>query len=161
MNAIRSGFAKSFQFKGRASRSEFWWFAPVAIVFSGTVTWVFATLRNHDYWSTNWIVLFFALTPFWASGYRRMQDAGELGQDIFYPAALFFGIPLGLVSAFYAVGIVSPIIAFLLAMFVGLPLIAAGAFLIFVSVGPVIGQLLVPSEPGPNRFGPNPHEVPQ
>ncbi|MEY1554507.1 DUF805 domain-containing protein [Yoonia sp. R2331] len=28
--AIRTGFAKSFQFEGRATRSEFWWFAAFA-----------------------------------------------------------------------------------------------------------------------------------
>ncbi|MEO0905038.1 MAG: DUF805 domain-containing protein, partial [Pseudomonadota bacterium] len=33
LDAIKTGFAKSFEFKGRASRSEFWWFAA----FVGTI----------------------------------------------------------------------------------------------------------------------------
>ncbi len=43
--AIRTGLAKSFQFSGRASRSEFWWFAVfcflIALLAIGLDYWLF------------------------------------------------------------------------------------------------------------------------
>ena len=38
VTAIKTGFAKSFQLKGRASRAEFWWFTAFAMVVAGLAT---------------------------------------------------------------------------------------------------------------------------
>jgi uncharacterized membrane protein YhaH (DUF805 family) len=40
--AIRTAFAKSFQYSGRASRSEFWWFAAFWLVFPEVIGFIIA-----------------------------------------------------------------------------------------------------------------------
>lgn len=45
--AVKEGFNKYFNFSGRASRSEFWWW----ILFSWIVSWVVSTFLTPDYTS--------------------------------------------------------------------------------------------------------------
>lgn len=54
-------------------------------------------------------------------------------------------------------------IAFIMGILALLVLVPAYLFALLtrlMSIGPIIGMLIVPSEPGTNRFGPNPNEVP-
>ena len=88
IQAVANGLLKFPIFTGRASRSEFWWFAPV---------WAFA-----------------AFFPF--------------GTVIF--------------------------------TLIAIAVLAVCAIIAFVIMGPLIGQMILPSTPGPNHYGPNPNEVP-
>ncbi len=78
--AIRTGFAKSFQFSGRASRSEFWWFAsPVFLALCPTWGW---SLSTENYVTGTKMValdsVFFLFTLLiYAVGSRRLTDAGR------------------------------------------------------------------------------------
>ena len=101
-----------------------------------------------------------ALCPLWAAGARRLQDTGEDGSAIFLPLGLFIGIPLAVFFVWTPLAMLNPFLGLLIAAFIIFPIIVFGLFTSFVSLGPTIGQLIVPSESGINRFGPNPNEVP-
>lgn len=158
--AIKTGLAKSFQFKGRASRTEFWWFAPVALGLAIASVWILLPRVIAIAWFTKFIIAFLALTPLWACGARRLQDTGEEGRDIFLPASIFFGVPLAIAIAVFVATAANGLLGIFLLLFVALPVIGFGLLATFTSLGPTIGQLIVSSEPGTNRFGPNPNEVP-
>ncbi len=169
--AIRSGLACSLNYSGRASRSEFWWFAPVGLVIAVigcNAGAMFLDDRQPISFLVMAIVTFLSFIPLTSAGSRRLQDTGEHGQDILLPimpiifVLLYLSVIVhgaaGVLVAYFtfpALGFVAH--ALLLLISVGIFVLAPLAGLFFL--GPVIGQLLVPSEPGPNRFGPNPNEV--
>lgn len=80
--AIASCMGKYFNFSGRASRSEFWWFYLFVIL----VTWgmelmlstLFAGAPAMSHLLLNIISLFF-LFPWLAAGARRLHDIGKSG----------------------------------------------------------------------------------
>ncbi len=77
--AIKTAFAKSFQFSGRATRPEFWWFAPLPILaiwgtFALANIWPFIR-KDSVFFAIMFIllpVLGFVLA---ATGKRRLTDA--------------------------------------------------------------------------------------
>jgi uncharacterized membrane protein YhaH (DUF805 family) len=75
--AIRTGFAKSFQFSGRASRPEFWWFALVMlpIIAAG-----FVVVSAAEFTKNSLMMAFFLrvaiCVPLLAAAARRAIDAG-------------------------------------------------------------------------------------
>ena len=69
LDAIKTGFAKSFDFKGRASRSEFWWFyLSTALVLN---------LIPNDQTAVLLLVYVVFLVPRHAVAVRRMRDQGR------------------------------------------------------------------------------------
>lgn len=158
--ATKTCLMKSFQFKGRASRSEFWWFTPIALGMSTLLLWGIMPRFADLSFFMKWSLTICALCPLWAAGARRLQDTGEEGPDIFVPLGLFIGIPLAVFVVWIPLAMLNAFLAYLLAALIVLPTILFGLFTSFVSLGPTIGQLIVPSDRGPNRFGPNPNEVP-
>ena len=52
--AIPICLVKSFQWKGRASRSEYWWFLPVGIALPGTLLdatpWFLSRAKAREFW---------------------------------------------------------------------------------------------------------------
>ena len=86
MQAIKTCLRKSFQFSGRASRSEYWWFLPVGIalpICALALTRVFAP--DIAYLGICAVFLV-ALLPLMAVTRRRLLDSGE--------AASWFETPL-------------------------------------------------------------------
>ena len=72
-NAISTCFAKFFDFKGRATRPEFWWFYLFTVLLSwGAIlvepSQVLSSIIN--------LILFF---PFIAAGARRLHDTNRSG----------------------------------------------------------------------------------
>ena len=162
--AIRTGVAKSFQFSGRASRSEFWWFAPVALippVVGGTqLSW-----DNIDFWGIWRVgVLIFLSLPLIAAMSRRLQDTGEPGYQALFPFMPFVLLWLGY-QAIYWFSVATAITGFgvilgILAVLVfGLIYLLAGIAALFVTAS-IIGMMLVASDPRLNRFGPAPPPTP-
>ncbi|WP_342076667.1 DUF805 domain-containing protein [Yoonia sp. SS1-5] len=47
-DAIKTCLAKSFQFKGRASRSEFWWYGGLLLVVTFALLWPHATILSTE-----------------------------------------------------------------------------------------------------------------
>ncbi len=82
--AIRIGFAKSFQFSGRASRSEFWWFslAFCCAIFAAAFTlthlkWLFiGRLETILIWKSLNTICFASLVSLLSVSARRHHDIG-------------------------------------------------------------------------------------
>jgi DNA-binding CsgD family transcriptional regulator len=62
---------KYAEFNGRASRSEFWWFALSVILVASAFTYLSQALAN--------VFLIAVLLPFLAAGSRRLHDTGKSG----------------------------------------------------------------------------------
>lgn len=69
--AIRVCFIKYAQFDGRASRSEFWWFALFVTLVAGALEYLSQNLSA--------IFLIAVLLPLLAAGTRRLRDSGKSG----------------------------------------------------------------------------------
>ena len=72
--SIKICFQKFFIFKGRASRSEYWWFylfchVPIPILF----------IRNELVMALGWIMLILLLIPSLAAAVRRLHDVNTSG----------------------------------------------------------------------------------
>ncbi|MEO1154486.1 MAG: DUF805 domain-containing protein, partial [Pseudomonadota bacterium] len=166
--AVKTGFRKAFNSSDRASRSEFWQFAPVALLPPG----IFALLTEWaviEFWSI-WrvLVLMFLAMPLLTALARRLRDVGEDGEAAVWPfipfaaawmiwQAYYWGSYL-VVNVFGGGGF---FLILLLYIGVGIGLVALAAAMIvsFVVTITVIGHALLPSQPGPNKYGPNPNEV--
>lgn len=163
--ALKTGLTKSFQFSDRASRSEFWYFAPL---WSLVCLLLLIVLRESVASGAGALMTFAIVSgvslPIWSVGVRRVNDAGYWGGQFI---ATFLPLVICGASMFLAFGLPASeaetsklfmglaVVAF--ALFVPLSFFGFGHFTRF---GEAIGLLLVPSEPKTNRFGPNPNEVP-
>jgi uncharacterized membrane protein YhaH (DUF805 family) len=80
LKSITTCLRKSFDFSGRATRAEFWWFAPCVIALTGiavTSDAVFARLpRQFGVLGSILVVLFFVSFPVFVALVRRYRDAG-------------------------------------------------------------------------------------
>ncbi|MEJ6396431.1 DUF805 domain-containing protein [Yoonia sp. 208BN28-4] len=159
--AIKTCFSNSLKFSGRASRSEFWWFFPIGLSASIFVVW-FLLPHFYDLSGPYGIILnFFLLLPVWAAGARRLQDTGEDGQQIFIPAAIFFGGPLAIylfygiswLIVFFTNSFIALVTLALIGVFIAIPMVFVSLVASVGLLGPIIGQLIVPSERKDNRYG--------
>lgn len=158
--AITTGFARSFRFSGRASRAEFWWFAPVGalppLAVGLNLEWFRFELLG--IWRVG--ILALASLPLMAATSRRLQDMGEPGHQAAYPfmpfVILWVGYHIvlwgGLATWFTGLSLLLLILAYLLLV----PLYLATIFVALLTTASVIGMLLVPGDPNPNRYGPVP-----
>jgi uncharacterized membrane protein YhaH (DUF805 family) len=139
--AITTCLAKSFQFSGRASRSEFWWFTllsiavTLALLFAIDVNllgldlasdWLYAPVSD-----TFGLLMLPATVSVTA---RRLQDRGLPG----WPAALCL-------AAVYAITFIPTVME--TTRYDGPLFVLAAANLV------VLILALLPSTPGPNRYG--------
>ena len=74
LKAVENGYFRAFTFSGRASRSEFWWFALYYAI-------VFGLLCIDLYKSGTLLVWFFVLNiiPNLSLQFRRLHDTGKSG----------------------------------------------------------------------------------
>lgn len=117
-----------------------------------------------------------ASLPLLAVGSRRLQDTGEPGEHAVTPWAKF---AVAVLAAHWAVQLSTALntafasqsppdgpggFGFVLIYGGGsfsLAIAALVDFLLFLnSITPAFAQTMLPSQPGPNKYGPNPHEVP-
>ena len=76
-DAIKTCFSKYAEFKGRASRPEYWWF-----FLSYLIVYVVALVlmsANRSFSILVWIVLLAYFLPLLAAGVRRLHDTGKSG----------------------------------------------------------------------------------
>jgi uncharacterized membrane protein YhaH (DUF805 family) len=148
--AIRTGLAKSFQFSGRASRSEFWWFLAFTFFLPLSIGAMLDRLIfGHNIFKDDGIAYlteaFFLLT-FPASAAvtaRRLQDRSLPG--IWAAVALVLLTAFSYLDDAHGLIDVQPYRTLLIILAV-----LNIAVLIIV---------LLPSTPHPNRYGPPPSEV--
>ena len=162
--AIKSVFSKYATFSGRARRSEFWYF----FLFNFLISFVLGLIPFLSAVSGLWALA--VLIPSLAVGVRRFHDIGKSGWTYLYfliPSFLFIGyifyfvikFALPYVNAGYDVD--AEFITDLLtnnskslAIIGILMLISLVASIIFIVM------MAKDSEPGENKWGPNPKELP-
>lgn len=153
--AIKHVFSNYANFRGRASRSEFWWFYLFMTIVSGSLYVIssvgIATSADPQRWGLLaqvgiilTIVWFLAtILPVSAVWFRRLHDSGKSG-------------------LWYVLTIASGVVGFVLFALSALQnqvLFAAGALLSLLSgIGGIALLIfaLLPGTPGPNRFGEGP-----
>ena len=99
--SIKTCFKKYFSFRGRASRSEYWWFQLfVAVISSCLLASAFISLSNQDY--SVYLILMIILLCFTVAifmpaisvGVRRMHDTGNRGFLIIIPVVNIINLVL-------------------------------------------------------------------
>lgn len=138
--AIKTTFAKSLQFSGRSTRSEYWWFFGFVLLANwGAVALDTIVFDIYEFGAPmKWIsiaglVTIVTLLPILAIGWRRLQDTKIHG-----------GIYILLTAIAYA--------GFFLS-------VSAIEYLSYAASLVSIVLCIRQSSLGSNRFGPNPNEV--
>lgn len=153
--AIKTCLRKSFQFSGRASRSEFRWFAPIGLVLpvvvASQISW--STFEVFGIWRVGLLIA--AALTLLAPGSRRLEDAGEAGHQIDFPFMPPILLWVGY-SAVYWFNVTFPIFALgivigLLALLILVPAYLFALFTSFMLLGPTIGMLILPPKPNSNE----------
>ena len=99
--SIKTCFKKYFSFRGRASRSEYWWFQLfVAVISSCLMASAFISLSNQNY--SVYLILMIILLCFTVAifmpaisvGVRRMHDTGNRGFLIIIPVVNIINLVL-------------------------------------------------------------------
>ena len=155
--AISTGFHRSFQLSGRASRPEFWWFAPVAAIAAWAIFVAvmvvadFLRLRRAN--EVNVTLLLLLHVPIATALIRRLRDTGLRWHLLRILVQIAVACCVSLVGYFF----------WALFALTNHPSqqasnIASGV-LVVVTASPLIIALLRPSTASPNRYGPNPLEV--
>ena len=161
--AIRTCVIKSFQTSGRASRSEFWGFAPLGVALPIAVGCLAPQrVTSLGTFLVKLAMVVLAAVPLTPVASRRFHDTGA-HHDEFWRGigpslgVVVFGFCLifGLFAVFTIWGAVLGIVITIASalMFLGCLFVAPGTF------GATPGQLIVPSQPNSNRYGPNPSEA--
>ncbi len=162
--AVRTCFARYFTFSGRASRAEFWWFTLFTFLVGFGLGFIEAFVSRADVAETRgslfpqaWQLATFM--PSLTVGWRRMHDTGRSGLFLIYPLLVMLGIAMftGLMvstGAFDPAGAATGTFGA-----AGLLVLALAGFVFLISPLLVLWWLARPSQPGANKYGPNPHEV--
>lgn len=169
--SIKTCFRKYFTFSGRASRSEYWWFFLFIILgsfvlgaldyllfgsgtYEAELTDTNTSLRAEADGPLATLFSLGTLIPTLAAGWRRMHDSGRSGLYLLYPLIVMVGIGIFL-ALFGSSSATNP------STVDGPVAIITVLAIIVLVLSPfiVLFWLTRPSQPGPNPYGPNPHEV--
>ncbi|WP_432640812.1 DUF805 domain-containing protein [Albidovulum sp.] len=166
MSTVRSISAclrKSFTFDGRSSRSEFWSFAPVGFALPLLAAWLAPpSIDGLGSLTIKVLTVAIASIPLLAAAARRTQDTGLPSGDLWLGLKPTFIVLLSGWLAYFSFFKGHPLGATLRIPLVGVPsflVLSVYVFLAPGTLGSTLGQLLLPSQPGPNKYGPNPIEV--
>lgn len=92
MDALRRGFVLNYcNFKGRASRSEFWWMALVCWILEGVAGGV-GTISNISLFQL--LIGVLIILPMLGVTVRRLHDIGKGGGWIFFYLIPLVGCPI-------------------------------------------------------------------
>lgn len=162
--AILTCLRKYFTFSGRASRSEYWWFflfcvlgGAISGAAEGFINGITGTPDGPTLLSGAFNIA--TLIPSLSVGFRRMHDTGRSGLYLFYPVIAMIGLAT-FIGVFGGTDRLNGDVGALFDGTFGMLLLIA-VLVIAVSPFIVLWWLTRPSQPGPNQYGPNPHEVPQ
>jgi len=152
--AIQSGFRNYARFRGRASRSEFWWFSLFTLI---------VQLATSGFEVIGGLVSLALLLPGLAVHVRRLHDTDRRGWWVLWPA-LAFGTALGVFIVFAistAFDIINPDewdpqTAFEGASGITLAIIGAALLAGIVTSVMNLVFLMQRSDVNANRFGPPP-----
>ena len=169
LTALKVGTQKSLSFRGRASRSEYWWFTA----WQWAIFFVVATIGQYinPYLSsisqvTNFllnILLVWMVVSNSAAGFRRLHDSGLSGFHYFVPLAFTLVAAFFLISSLAAILVgpgaeaANPIAGEALVAWIVFR--AVFGLALFISWVMLLWRLRKVSQLGTNKYGPNPHEV--
>ncbi|WP_163849015.1 DUF805 domain-containing protein [Pseudooceanicola aestuarii] len=169
-DAIRTCFRNYVTFSGRASRPEYWWFVLFVIlggIVAGILDGIVFGAASVDTGpgaisaqSNGPLAALFSLAtllPGLSAAWRRMHDSGRSGLFVLYPLIAFFGV-MSFGAMFGGIDMMSGDIGAAFSGLFGI-VFAVAVFIAVISPLLVIWWLTRPSQPGPNTWGPNPHEV--
>ena len=142
IDAVKSCFRKYISISGRAPRSEYWWFT-LFLLLLGLVAMLLDTalFNSPAFDETGPIENLANLATFIPSitvAVRRLHDINKSGFYIFMPLV---GIAVGFFAAFSLTSSAGVIIGFIIGL---------------VAILWFLWWMIKPSDPDPNRFGPNP-----
>ena len=163
IQSITTCLRKSFDFSGRATRAEFWWFAPVGVTLP-VIACVFLQPEVNSTSALGVKMLMFLLfaMPLNAAASRRFHDTNEPHDELWRGIGPTIGTIFAAYFASFGLFAISTGWGMAIGILVFIPsslIFAVCLFLAPGTLGATFGQLLVPSTPGPNRYGPNPLEV--
>ena len=145
MLLFQSAFAtlkKYADFKGRASRAEFWYFFFFVIIVQVAASFLGLLLGGLGSMAFSSLVLLLLFVPQLAVAVRRLHDVSRSGKELVVPLVMLFVLPLVVMFG----GILSKIVAL---GYVGvLLLVFANLLLLFLKKGSRV----------PNRYGASPTE---
>ena len=145
MLLFQSAFAtlkKYADFKGRASRAEFWYFFFFVIIVQVAASFLGLVLGGLGSMAFSSLVLLLLFVPQLAVAVRRLHDVSRSGKELAVPLVMLFALPLVVMFG----GILSKIVAL---GYVGvLMLVFANLLLLFLKKGSRV----------PNRYGASPTE---
>ncbi len=76
-DAVKLGFQRFVEFKGRSTRAEYWWWSLFQIIVGITGALIDVAIGNVDYFAS--IAIFGLLIPSWAVLVRRLHDTNKTG----------------------------------------------------------------------------------
>jgi uncharacterized membrane protein YhaH (DUF805 family) len=170
IDAIKAGLKKTFQFQGRASRSEFWWLVLFAAVVMLTISILEIlrmlpsshTLGDTVVEGTNRLIAVVLLgVPVAACGYRRLQDVSEDGYLILIPITTY--VILWLIgNGPYSITLANGNVIGIGASSLSLSLSVWSLIILAMTACSLLlcYRLTWASDSGSNPFGPTPNEVP-
>ena len=171
VQAITTGIARSIQFSGRSSRSEFWWYAGFEFLVLSSAFSLFTAVTNEgpyfDFKTTVLSSLFF-VTPLAAfvllpAAMRRLRDSNGTSWAYIIPAVLSSVMSIGILTGFIGLNFAETTgssqaswslthiqsTGLLILCWITMPLQCIW----------MIGLCLFPTSLGENPYGPNPHEA--
>ncbi|WP_297776023.1 DUF805 domain-containing protein [uncultured Roseovarius sp.] len=168
--AILAETARMFDLGGRTARAAYLWFLFAATcAFAVGIALCIRLLPSESIATGTYVLTAIFYLPVTAAGVRRLHDVGESGTlmlDPLKPAIGFF-IVMTLIWLWMSMTSSGTLTLLMAVMFFTKPLVAVVAVIaLFVIVltlmffSHTMGLLLLPPQPGPNKYGPNPNEVP-
>ncbi len=167
--AIRTCLAKSFQFSGRASRSEFWWFYATLFLLGATIALVDLGLQTRAV-QTDTVAVALGLVvaaPFFSAAWRRLHDIDMPGYinllnlaPLACPLVVLAWTSLHNQSDLDRFQSVESIMRDVESISDILMVVSYVGFFLTVAVSACFAWLWSrPSQPGPNQYGPSPRET--
>lgn len=146
IQSITTCLRKSFQFSGRASRSEVWPFSIFTIVVGVALLWVAAHVGLRITTGRILILILILMVPYFSALVRRMHDLDFRA----WSATVPFAFP-------FVVGLLVLMITFKSDD----GFLAVGWMVLATYATPILFAIAmgVPGTPGSNYYGPNPLEV--
>lgn len=171
VQSVQTCFSKYASFSGRATRAEYWYFFLFIAIVSFCASLVdqilFAPAQAvADAAAESAVSPFLSVVslavflPHLAVAWRRMHDSGRSGLYVLFPAFLS---SLVILIAIFGLGLADLTTGSLDTLLTSATLIILIPLIVIAILCPflMLWWLTRPSQPGPNPYGPNPHEAPQ
>lgn len=166
--AIRSVFSKYATFSGRARRSEFWYFFLFNMIVSFVLTILGSKVPILGFLGSLWSLAI--LIPYLAVTVRRFHDIGKSGWNYLYliiPSLLYLGYLIYLIiklgGSFVGTnGAIDPDAFSSVLMENSKALLTVAILMIATLIAWIVWIVWMArdSQPGENKWGPNPKETP-